>query len=144
MSDNSTLSRSVAEQACVDRSRRDIGRAALFIALVSVLLVVIFFFAISQNLRGLAEEITLAGERAAQVEALSTELTAQRDGLAQLSGRMAALEENTRREFMAAQLAELSQRVAYLSMNMDTEEQTKELMQAWDLLNKVQAELAKK
>ena len=126
---------SCAEES-MSKTYRDMGKVALFVSLLSVLLVVIFFFGLNQNITGVSAKVK--------------ELTAVSGQMEQVNGKLAALEERVatfdalpqkaKRMMYATMLQELAQRVAYLSATADTEEQVTKLTNAMQLIQEVQVQ----
>lgn len=119
----------------VDKTSRDMGRVALFVAILAVILLAVFFFGINQNISGLS----------ARVDGLTT----LKDDVALLGGRvdtvearMEALPVKARKMVVGTMLQEMAQRTAYLGTQMDTEAQNEKLHRAMELLQQVQAEVA--
>ena len=119
----------------VDKTSRDMGRVALFVAILAVILLAVFFFGINQNISGLS----------ARVDGLTT----LKDDVALLGGRvdtvearMEALPVKARKMVVGTMLQEMAQRTAYLGTQMDTEAQNEKLHRAMELLQQVQVEVA--
>ena len=119
----------------VDKTSRDMGRVALLVAILAVILLAVFFFGINQNISGLS----------ARVDGLST----LKDDVALLGGRvdtvearMEALPVKARKMVVGTMLQEMAQRTAYLGTQMDTEAQNEKLHRAMELLQQVQVEVA--
>lgn len=118
-----------------EATRRDMSKVALFVSLLAVVLLVVFFFGLNQNLKGVSATVE-------QLAMNTGELTGRMDGI---EGKVAELEnlpEKSRMMVMGTMLQEMAQRAAYLGTQMQTEEQNEKLHQAMELLQQVQTEIA--
>lgn len=118
-----------------EATRRDMSKVALFVSLLAVVLLVVFFFGLNQNLKGVSATVE-------QLAVSTGELTGRMDGI---EGKVAELEnlpEKSRMMVMGTMLQEMAQRAAYLGTQMQTEEQNEKLHRAMELLQQVQTEIA--
>ena len=118
-----------------EATRRDMSKVALFVSLLAVVLLVVFFFGLNQNLKGVSATVE-------QLAVSTGELTGRMDGI---EGKVAELEnlpEKSRMMVMGTMLQEMAQRAAYLGTQMQTEEQNEKLHRAMELLQPVQTEIA--
>ncbi|WP_028586972.1 hypothetical protein [Desulfocurvus vexinensis] len=118
-----------------EATRRDMSKVALFVSLLAVVLLVVFFFGLNQNLKGVSATVE-------QLAMNTGELTGRMDGI---EGKVAELEnlpEKSRMMVMGTMLQEMAQRAAYLGTQMQTEEQNEKLHRAMELLQQVQTEIA--
>lgn len=60
-----------------DKTSRDMGKVAIFISILSVLLLVVFFFGLNQNIKGLASEMRTMGSDVGQLKTAMAELPGQ-------------------------------------------------------------------
>lgn len=118
----------------VDKTSRDMGRVALFIAILAVILLVVFFFGMNQNISGLT----------ARVDGLST----LKDDVAVLGGRVDTVEASmeklpvkARKMVVGTMLSDMAQRAGYLGTQVDSQEQSVKLSRAMELLQQVQVEV---
>lgn len=109
-------------------TRRDMSKVALFVSLLSVVLLVVFFFGLNQNLKGMS----------ANVDNLSGRMTGIEDKVVALEN----LPHQSKMMVMGTMLQEMAQRAAFMSTQMETEAQNEKLVQAMELLQQVQTEIA--
>lgn len=119
------------------KTNSDLGKVALFVSLLTVILLVVFFFGLNQNVTGLTEEVRdIPGikERIAtmdsRIEGMETDLAALKD-----------LPQESRRMVLRTMLQDMAQRAGYLTQQVDNEEQSAKLNQAMQLLEEVQTDL---
>ncbi|MDK2956170.1 MAG: hypothetical protein PWQ57_1666 [Desulfovibrionales bacterium] len=118
-------------------SPRDMGKAAIIIAILSVVLLVIFFFGLNQNLAGLTKQVAKLSSLEGEVARIDETVTA-------VDARMTELEklpQKTRNMMIDQSLDELSNRLNYMSGYLGDEESSDKLYQAMQLLKQVQAGL---
>ncbi len=60
-----------------DKTNRDMGKVAIFISILAVLLLVVFFFGLNQNIKGLASEMRAMGGDVTQLKSAMAELPGQ-------------------------------------------------------------------
>ncbi len=60
-----------------DKTGRDMGKVAIFISILAVLLLVVFFFGLNQNIKGLAAEMRTMGGDVTQLKSAMAELPGQ-------------------------------------------------------------------
>ena len=121
------------------RTERDMGKVAMFVSILSVILLIAFYFGLNQNVTGLTEEVK-------QVGVLQEQLTGMQSRVGQVEARMQAMETlpaKAKKMVMSTMIMEMAQRAAYLSTQVDTEDQAAKLTQAMDLLQQVQTDLVK-
>lgn len=123
----------------VDKTSRDMGKVALFVAILAVVLLVVFFFGLNQNLNGLSARVDNLVVLKNDVDALGGRVNVVEDRLVALEG----LPLKAKKMVMGTMLQEMAQRAAYLSTQMDGENQNERLVQAMELLQQVQAEVVK-
>ncbi|MGE4265789.1 MAG: hypothetical protein AB7E46_15095 [Desulfovibrio sp.] len=118
------------------KTNRDMGKVALFVSLLAVLLVVIFFFGLNQNISGVSAQVKELSKVTGQLEDMNGKLATLEEHVAAFD----ALPQKARRMVYATMLQELSQRVGSLSATADTEEQVAKLTNAMQLIQEVQAQ----
>lgn len=114
-----------------------LGKVALFVALLAVVLMVILYFSQQQNITGLAEKMDevhgvkqeMAGVKA-HVAALEEEVASLRD-----------LPEQARRIIITGMLSESASKMDYLITQVDSEEQQAKLAEIQEMLKEVAAGL---
>lgn len=123
----------------VDKTSRDMGKVALFVAILAVVLLVVFFFGLNQNFKGLASRVD-------SLVVLKNDVTVLDGRMNVMDGRLAVLETlplKAKKMVMGTMLQEMAQRTAYLSTQMDSEAQNEKLYKAMELLQQVQGEVIK-
>ncbi|MFP4212716.1 MAG: hypothetical protein ACLFRL_01275 [Desulfohalobiaceae bacterium] len=141
-----------------DEVRRDMGKVALFIAALAVVLMVVFYFVLNNNVSNLQatvqdfnavdEQVSEMGGNMDEMESSLSELDTQVSGLdSSLSGlqeRMADLEnlpQETRNVIYTSLLEDISQRAGFLSNQLQGEEQ-EQLQEAMQLIKQVREGMA--
>lgn len=121
------------------RTERDMGKVAIFVSILSVILLIVFYFGLNQNVTGLTEEVK-------QVAVIQEQVTGMQGRMGEMEARVQAMENlpaKAKKMVMSTMIMEMAQRAAYLSTQVDTEEQADKLNQAIDLLQQVQTDLIK-
>jgi hypothetical protein len=111
------------------------SKVALLVSLLAVVLLVVFFFGLNQNLKGVAATVD-------SLAATTGDLAGRVDGVEGKVAELANLPEKSRMMVMGTMLQEMAQRTAYLGTQMPTAEQNEKLHQAMELLQQVQTEIA--
>ena len=125
-------------QEIIGDVRKDMGKVAMIISILAVLLLVVFFFGLNQNVAGLEAKVNELTKLKGHVQALDTKMGSMEEKIAALEN----LPQKTKNMLLSNILQEMSQKAAYLSSQVGTEEQSTKLMQAKELLQQVQTELA--
>ena len=107
-------------------TRKDMGKVALFVSLLTVVLVVVLYFVVDQNISGLSGQVQEAAALEQEVNALDARVA-----------DMENLPAQTRNLILSNDLAEMSQKAEYLSGQLEGEEAAK-LEQAGVLLREIQ------
>lgn len=115
----------------VVRTRRDIGMVSLFISILAVLLLGVFYFGLSRNMTGLAEEVEALRGIDGRVAAVEEKMEA-----------LDSLPERTRRLMITNMVNEMEQRAGYLSEQLGESEEGAKLLEAAAMLKEVQDSLA--
>lgn len=116
----------------VAKTNRDMGRVALFVSILAVILLTVFFFGLNQNMTGLSEQVKEIGQVKQQLV-----------GVQQQMAVLEKLPETTRKMVLSGMLAESSQKLAYVQGQLPEGEATARLAQALESLAAAQADLAK-
>ncbi len=126
-----------AEQELQERPsstvNRDLGKAALFLSILTVLLLVVFFYALNQNMAGLSDEVRELTKLRGQVGELDTRMVLMEDKIAILD-KVPAI---ARRTMLRSMVQDLSQRAAFIADEVEDETQGRQLRQAMELLDQV-------
>jgi hypothetical protein len=117
------------------KENRGAGKAALFLSILTVLLLAVFFYALNRNMAGLADEVRELGQLRGQVGDLDARMLLVEDKMAILD----AVPEIARRTMLRSMLQDLSQRAAFIADEVGNEEQSRQLRQAVELLAQVGA-----
>lgn len=131
---------------------RDMGKVAILISIMSVLLLVVFFFGLNQNITGLSEEVQTLGGLREEVGALSTQIGdvqqavgGLQENVGAMESRVAELEQlptQTRNMIIMNDLSAMSQRLGYIGSQIGDEQQTARLREAQQLLQQLQNDMA--
>ncbi|MBN2140968.1 MAG: hypothetical protein JW718_08180, partial [Desulfovibrionaceae bacterium] len=123
--DTAKKSAEAMAQKLVDDSRRDMGKVGLIISLLAIVLLVVFYFGLNQNIRGLSQEISKLG-------ALKGDVT-------QVQERLEVLEkapQQIRNMVYQGIIQDMAQKAGFLSGQLD-ETQAQKLVQVQNLLREV-------
>ncbi len=119
------------------RAKRDMSRVALFISLLGVLLLAVFFFALNQNIMGVAD-------KAQNVDILQERLQETENQMAGMQQRLVAAEkaqEKARHGALGLMAANIANQTAALHDALESEEQREKLRNAAALLQEVSVSL---
>ena len=152
-------------QEVVTKAGADMSKVAIFISLLSVLLLVVFFFGLNQNITSLSQEVqALAGLRQdigqvnGRVDTLGNQLRTTNQAVGEMSGAMGVLGERmggmetrvveleklpakTRNMVIANDLNAIGGKLGYIGGQLDAEQSAK-LAQAQKLLKDLETGLA--
>ncbi len=106
------------------------GKAALFLSMLTVLLLAVFFYALNRNMAGLTDEVRELGQLRGQVGDLDARMLLVEEKMTILD----AVPEIARRTMLRSMLQDLSQRAAFIADEVGNEEQSRQLRQAVELL----------
>lgn len=136
----------------MDKTNRDMGKVAMFISILSVLLLVVFFFGLNQNIAGLSQEVKALSSLKQDVQALGGRLLNVQgdvDGLQGemriVSGKVTELEKlpaKTRNMIITNDLSAMGEKLGYIGDQIDAD-QAQKLKQAQDIIKQLQSDLAK-
>lgn len=112
---------------------RDLATPALVLSLLGLVLMVVFFFGMSSNIRGLSDEIR-------QMAALRTELAALQGQLDEVRSRPT---EGARKVLLNSVLEDMVQKSAFVEVQLQDQTQSERLSKVRDLLRQVQDDLAR-
>ena len=114
------------------RTNRDMGRVALIVSILAVILLTVFFFGLKQNMAGLAEQVKDVGVMKQQLVTVQQQVTA-----------LEKLPETTRKMVLSSMLAETTQKLAYVQSQLPEGEAAARLAKAIEEAAAASAELAK-
>lgn len=147
------LSEESAASISPERGRRDVGKAAVFISILAVLLLVVFFYALNRNIAGLASQVEELSALRTQVTQMDQSIGAIQGDVSGIQGEISSMQEKmaildevpdiTRRTMLRSMLQDLSQRVAFIAEETETPEQAAKIKAAQILLNEAQADMVK-
>ncbi|EPR30478.1 hypothetical protein dsat_1618 [Alkalidesulfovibrio alkalitolerans DSM 16529] len=106
-----------------EKTSRDMGKVALFVSILAVLLLVVFFFGLNQNLKGLT----------AEVQVMSGDVAA-------LKTTVADMPEQVRKSIVADELFEITSKLGYMRGKV-SEEQAARLTEALTILQGIQGQV---
>ncbi|WP_320175847.1 hypothetical protein [Maridesulfovibrio sp.] len=121
-----------------ETAQKDMGKVAIIISFMAVVLLVVFFYGLNQNLTSLTAEVKDLQTVRGDVEALNSQMTV-------VDGRLVELEKlptKTRHIIMDGIIEEMNQKAAYVGAQLSEEEQAK-LAKVQELLKDVQSGLQK-
>lgn len=121
----------------IPASPKDMSKVAIVISILSVLLLVVFFFSMNQNLSGLSAKVENLSGMQNQIESIDSKVA----GLEEEISGLENLPQQTRNMVLANSLQEMAQRTSVISSQVNTEEQSTKLQEAMNLLQEVQVEL---
>ncbi len=134
------------------KSEKDMGKVAIFISILSVLLLVLFFFGLNQNITGLNQEVQNLGALRQEVGTLSSQLGEVRqtvgnvqENVGSMDGRLVELEKlpaQTRNMILMNDLTAMNQRLEHIGSQLSGQ-QAARLQEAQQLLQQLQTELAR-
>ncbi len=117
---------------------KDMSKVAIVISILSVLLLVVFFFGMNQNLQGLSAKVEKLSGMESQIQAIDSKVS----GLEQEISGLKNLPQKTRNMVLANSLQEMSQKASMLSSQVNNEDQSAKLIKARKLMQEVQGELS--
>ncbi|EMG37601.1 hypothetical protein PCS_01539 [Desulfocurvibacter africanus PCS] len=133
------------------KSEKDMGKVAIFISILSVLLLVIFFFGLNQNITGLNQEVQNLGALRQDVGTLATQFSniqqtvgSVQENVGSLENRFVELEKlpaQTRNMILMNDLNAMNQRLGHIGSQLSGQQATR-LQEAQQLLQQLQTELA--
>jgi hypothetical protein len=112
---------------------RDMGRVALFVSLLTVVLMVVFVFGFNQNISGLNDEIKSLGTLRTDMQGVSAKMDALEAKVAEFD----ALPAKAKRMVFAGMLQDMAQRAGAMSIEVGDEAAVDKLNQARGLLLEV-------
>lgn len=152
-------------QEVMNKSGADMGKVAIFISLLSVLLLVVFYFGLHQNLATLSEEVhalstlrqevsnvndrvsTVASNVSAvekSVDGLGAGMATLEGNLVKVEGRVVELEKlpaKTRNMIIANDLSAMGDKMGFIGGQLD-DAQAAQLKQAQQIIKDLQSSLA--
>ena len=127
----------IDEEVFEAKTGSDLGKVALFVALLAVILMVMLYFSQQQNITGLAGKID-------EVQGVKQEMTAVKEHVAALEQEVAALRdlpEQARKIIISGMLSESASKVEYLVSQVENQEQQAKLAEIQKMLRDVAAGL---
>ncbi len=123
----------IDEEVFEMKTGSDLGKVALFVALLAVILMVMLYFSQQQNITGM-------GDKLQEVQGVKQELTAVQGQISTLEEEMEALRglpQEARKIIISGLLTESASKIEYLSAQMETEEQQAKLQEIQKMLEEV-------
>lgn len=114
------------------KTNRDMGRVALFVSILAVILLTVFFFGLNQNMTGLAEQVKDVGLMKTQLATMQQQVAA-----------LEKLPEATRKMVLTSMLAETTQKLAYVQSQLPEGEAATRLAKAIEEATAASTALAK-
>lgn len=116
---------------------RDMSKIALFASLAAVILLLGFYFHLTQNIKVLTQQVQDLSAIKTTVSTLDTKIGTMESKVADLE----TLPAKTRATLMSSILQEMTQKTSYMSSQLESPEQQDKLMRAKELIQQVQTEL---
>lgn len=139
-----------ASKEVLEKTSRDMGKVAIFISILSVLLLVVFFFGLNQNIAGLSQEVKALSSLKQDVAALGGQLATVQGDVGGLQGEMrtangkiAELEKlpaKTRNMIITNDLNEMGEKLGYIGGQLDAAQADK-LKQVQSIIKQLQSDL---
>ncbi|WP_456324274.1 hypothetical protein [Desulfonauticus submarinus] len=124
-------------QEIIAKTQKDMGKVALIISILAVLLVAILFFGLNQNVKGLSTQIHHLENLPKQITTLGSKVNLLEDKVYALEN----LPQRTKNLIIANTLQEMASKTKYLSTQVQNENQAVKLVQIQQLLKQLQAEI---
>jgi len=125
-------------------THKDMGKVALIISILAVLLVAILFFGVNQNVKGVAQEVAKLQKLPEKIAVLTgnvQEMGTKVNTLEAKVDRLEDLPQKTKNTIIANALEDMAAKTKYLASQVDNQEQASKLAQVQELLNQVQKAL---
>lgn len=122
------------------KSGRDLSKTALFASVAVIILLLGFYFHLSQNIKDLTLQVQDLGQIKTAVTSLDTKMGTMESKVADLE----TLPAKTRAALLGSILQEMTQKTSYMSTQLESDEQKDKLMRAKELIQQVQTELSTK
>lgn len=144
-------SKPIDEEAFEIKTSSDLGKVALFVALLAVILMVMLYFSQQQNIVSLSEKLDeVQGVKQELVE-VKDQIASSNEHIATVQDNVAGLEqemetlrdlpEQARKVILTGLLKESASKIQYLSSQVENEEQQEKLAQIQKMLEEVQSGL---
>jgi hypothetical protein len=127
----------IDEEVFEAKTGSDLGKVALFVALLAVILMVMLYFSQQQNIAGLTEKVD-------EVQGVRQEIVEIKDHVTALEEEVATLRDlpkEARKIIISGLLSESASKVAYLISQMESEEQQAKLAEIRKMLQDLAAGL---
>jgi len=141
------------------KGEREMGKVAIIISILSVLLIVIFFFGLNQNITGLNQEVQALSDMRQEVGTLSARVGSLQQSMGGIQQAISGIQENveamegrlvqleglpaqTRNMIILNELSAMDQRLGYIGSQVTDEQQTASLQEAQKLLQQLQTQLS--
>ena len=119
-------------QDIVDNVKRDMGKAALIVSMLTLVIAVILYFSLQSNMAGLNQEVS-------ELSSVTNEVNRLDSTVSDIESRLNGLEQlprQTRNLVYMNMLNEMEQKAGYMSQNLDGDQKEK-LSRAKQLLQEV-------
>lgn len=117
-------------QQIIAETQKDMGKAALIVSLLSVILLVAFFFGLNRNLTTVSEEVKALSSLKGEVATMGERVT-----------ELEKLPYKAKKAVMDSMLDEMATKAAYLGGQFMEPEQQEKLVQVQEVLRQVQLDL---
>lgn len=119
------------------KTGRDLSKIALFASMAVIILLLGFYFHLSQNIKTLTLQVQDLSLIRTAVSSLDTKMNTMESKVADLE----TLPAKTRAALLSSILHEITQKTSYMSSQLESDEQKEKLMKAKELIQQVQTEL---
>ncbi|HDQ41364.1 MAG TPA: hypothetical protein ENN39_10095 [Desulfonatronum sp.] len=127
----------IDEEVFETKTGSDLGKVALFVALLAVILMVMLYFSQQQNISGLAGKMD-------EMQGVKQEMVAVKDHVAVLEEEIATLRDlpkEARKIIVSSLLSESASKINYLISQMESEEQQAKLADIRKMLQELATDL---
>ncbi|GAB6176200.1 hypothetical protein JCM16814_10910 [Desulfobaculum senezii] len=124
----------------MNKTNRDMGKVALFVSIMSVILLVVFFFGLNQNLTSLTQKVSVIPGIQQQIDGIDGKIAGMETELTELRN----LPAKTKNMVVGTMLQEMAQKAGYLGTQMGDDAQNEKLQRAMQLMQEVQTDLQPK
>lgn len=121
-----------------DNAPKDMGKIAIIVSIMAIVLLVVFFYGLNQNLVNLTSEVKDLQSVRGEVATLNTQMTTVDSRL----GELEKMPQRTRNIIMDGIIEEMNQKAGYISQQVSDQDQAK-LAKVQELLKDVQSGLQK-
>ncbi|TVR00659.1 MAG: hypothetical protein EA399_02935 [Desulfovibrionales bacterium] len=131
----------IDEEAFEMKTGSDLGKAALFVALLAVILMVVLYFSQQQNFTGMAAQLDEVQGVKQELEAVQGQMTALEGEMEALVESLKDLPQEARRVVITSMLTESASKINFLSTQVETQDQQAKLQEIQKMIEALQADM---